>query len=151
MKQKLILIPFLFLFGFEAQAQFNKAATGSTDVVKKPTPSQLILQLTNGINPGSFAGSFSKEKKSFENKISTATSPVEFSKNTVLLAGYIKPEMYKAGYSAANLSTKTSSVKTMQQAVEILKKLESNLKPESFSPAWKLQKSGWESELNNLK
>ena len=67
------------------------------------------------------------------------------------LAKYIKPSLFKSGFSAAGLMQTATAAKSMADATGLLKNLEKGLKPEAMTNEWAGKKDTWVSALDMLK
>ena len=139
MKKLLILFS---LICFEANAQLPAVA--------KPDASSLLKQLAGGINPSSFISSFAGEKENWLNSISTTSVP-DLAKNIVSLGSFIKPAMFKQGFSLKSLEKTASTAKTIADASGLMKKLEGGLKPSAMTSDWASVRPGWIKALGLLK
>ncbi len=149
MKKKYIILPAFLLLSFMTQAQLNQSIEQSAEN-KKQLPERVLVQFTNGLDPASFVASFSNGKNAFITRISKIITAQDFAKNVSILAGYIKPDMFKDDFSVSHFKTQSLKVKTSHEAGDLIKNLEKNLRPIAFSGVWKLQKNGWVSNVNNL-
>ncbi len=132
------------------RAQLNPNMEQSAEN-RKQMPERVLVQFTNGLNPASFVTSFPKEKNAFITKTSKINTPQDFAKSVSILAGYIKPDMFKSDFNVSQFKNQSLKVKTTQEAGDLIKNLEKNLKPIAFSGVWNLQKKGWVDNVNNLK
>jgi hypothetical protein len=128
MKQRfLVLLLVVSLGTITTQAQLPK--------VSKPTIGNLLTQFAGALKPTSFLGSWASGGKT--DWLSTAAKVVDAAgaaKSVSSLAGFIKPDMFKSGFS-----------------VDGLLNLEGGLKPEALLSSWASKRSGWLSALNLLK
>ena len=85
-------------------------------------------------------------------KAQKVSDAVSMASTVASLAGFIKPNLFKEGSSAAGILQTANKVKTMTDAAGLLKSFEGGLKPEAFTSAWSGgERSSWLSALNLLK
>jgi len=137
---------------------FNAASIGAQ--VPKELPStkmgtvnagSLLTQFTNAIKPTSFTDQWANGKSSWlssASKIATAPGMIE---NISSLSKFIKPSMFRSGFSAQSLLQTATKAKSMADAAGLLKKLEGGLKPEAMVSGWSGERNTWLSALNLLK
>lgn len=149
MKKKYTILSAFLLLSFMTQAQLNPNMEKSAEN-RKQMPERVLVQFTNGLSPASFVTSFPKEKNAFITKTSKINTAQDFAKSVSILAGYIKADMFKNNFNVSQFKTQSLKVKTTQEAGDLIKELEKNLKPIAFSGVWKLEKNGWVANVNNL-
>jgi hypothetical protein len=145
MKKMFIGFVLLMITGSLAQAQIPG------DVTSAVGPSKLVTQLIDAIKPSSFTSDWTSAKDSVTNKAQTASDASGIANTISSVAGFIKPEMFKQGFSAQNIMSLAGNVKSMTDAAGLLKNFEGGLKPEAFLSSWLGQRSKWLSALSLLK
>ena len=141
MKKLLVLLLFLW---FEGKAQLPVS-------VGKPDVSSLLTQLVGGIKPSSFLSSFAREKDNWLSNITNTLSVPDLAKNIVSLGSFIKPSLFKKGFSLKSLEKTASTAKTLADASGLLKNLEGGLKPEAMTSDWAKTRPGWTKALGLIK
>ncbi|MBC7508791.1 MAG: hypothetical protein H7320_08595 [Ferruginibacter sp.] len=148
MKKKLIIFSIFAVIALGTQAQLIVKSPATTAQEQAQPAGKLIITLAESIKPSSFLNAYSKDKAIFLNKASNITEVPDMLQNVVKLAIYIKPEKYKAGVASTEFIKAMSSITTMEQANNLLKKLENSLRPDAVNPIWKLQKNGWLADVD---
>jgi hypothetical protein len=145
MKQRFLVLFLVASLGtITTQAQLPK--------VSKPTIGNLLTQFAGALKPTSFLGNWASGGKT--DWLSAASKVVDAAgaaKSVSSLAGFIKPDMFKSGFSVDGLLKTANTVSTISSAAGLLKNLEGGLKPEAFLSSWASKRSGWLSALNLLK
>ena len=149
MKLFVIILSVCIFRASAANAQTPRLPTGS--VAGVPNAGKLISQLVSAIKPSSFIDAFKGEKSNLLDKAAKAIDPKDIAGSVSSLAGFIKPNLFKQGFSAQSILQTAGKVKTMADASGLLKTFEGALKPEAFTGGWASQKTGWLSALSLLK
>lgn len=123
----------------------TKLGTGNANI------GSLLTQFTNAIKPSAFTSQWATGKTDFLNTASKVTDAAAVGKSIASLAGFIKPDMFKQGFNLQSLLSTANTVKTMANAVGLLKNLEGGLKPEAFASGWTTKRPAWLSALNLIK
>lgn len=140
----LILLLVASLGTITVQAQLSKVA--------KPNIGNLLTQFAGALKPTSFLGSWaSGGKTDWLSAASKVTNAADIAKSVSSLAGFIKPNLFKSGFSLDGLLKTANTVNTISSATGLLKNLEGGLKPEAFLSSWSSKRSGWLSALSLLK
>ena len=111
----------------------------------------VLSQFMKGIKPSSFIDSWAKEKGGWLSAVGKIKDVPGMIKNITSLSKFIKPSMFKSGFSAESLMKTASTAKTMADAGNLLKNLEGGMKPEAMVDGWAGKKNSWLSALNMLK
>lgn len=127
------------------QAQVPSLNTG------KLNAGSLLTQLSSAIKPTSFLSSWASGKAGWLGQAGKIASATGLANSVSSLAGFIKPSMFKNGFSLDNLTKAASAAKTMSDATGLLKTLEGGLKPEALTSDWAGKRTGWLSALSALK
>lgn len=130
------------------QAQFPTAVNAAKSAVNG---GQLLSQFTNALKPTSFTSGWTDAKDGIMGKAQKATKAIEIASTVSTVLGYIKPDMFKQGSTAAGLISTANKVKTMGEASGLLKSVEGSLKPEAFTSNWSTNRPAWLAALNQLK
>ena len=134
--------------------------TISTTYAQLPTPptvdkgvniGQLVTQVASALKPSSFTDAWGEEKSNWTQSAQNLTEPKGIANSISTLAGYIKPGLFKQGFSAETLLNMAQSVTDLAGAAGLLKGFEGGLKPEAFTPEWSGQRSGWLKALDLIK
>jgi hypothetical protein len=118
---------------------------------QKVNAASLLTQLTNAIKPSSFLENWASGKSGWLSKAAKAVNPSAIASSVSSLAGFIKPGMFKNGFSLQNLQKAASAAKTMNDASGLLKNFESGLKPEAMNDSWAGKRNSWLGALNLIK
>lgn len=112
---------------------------------------QLVTQLVGAIKPTSFTNAWSGEKANWMQKAQGAASNAQGIASSISsLAGFIKPDLFKQGFSAKGLTDLAKNITSLSGAAGLLKTFEGALKPKAFSNEWQGQRGGWEKALSLL-
>ena len=123
----------------------------ATTAVPAVNAGTLVNQLIGGIKPSSFLDSWGAGKQNLMGQLGNITSGSGLASTVSSLAGFIKPDLFKSGFSLPGLQQSAGSANSMSDAVGVLKGFEGALKPEAMTAEWASQKSGWLSALDLLK
>jgi len=114
-------------------------------------PGTLLSQFMSAIKPSSFTESWTKEKSGWLSAVGKIKDAPGMIGNITSLAKFIKPAMFKNGFSVENLMKTATTAKTMGDAAGLLKGLEGGMKPEAMVSSWAGKKNSWISALDMLK
>ena len=110
---------------------------------------QLVTQLVGGIKPSSFTNAWSGEKANWMQKAQGAVSDATGLASSISsLASFIKPDLFKQGFSAQGISDLAKNVTSLSGAAGLLKTFSGALKPKAYTNEWQGQQSGWEKALD---
>jgi hypothetical protein len=130
-------------------AQLPNVSAPSTNAVANI--GQLVTQLVGAIKPGSFTSAWDGEKANWMQKTqSTASDAQGIAGSVASLAGFIKPDLFKQGYSAQGISELAQKVTSLSGATTLLKTFEEGLKPKAYTDEWQDQRGGWQKTLDVL-
>lgn len=146
MKKMFIGLVLLIITGSLAQAQIPGNATAAVG------PGKLLTQLIDAIKPSSFSSDWAAgAKDTVVNKTQIAADLPGIANSVSSVAGFIKPDMFKQGFSAQSITSLAGKAKSMADIAGLLKNFEGSLKPEAFLGSWLGQRSKWLSALSLLK
>ncbi len=152
MKRKIFSAAIFLIFSLNTIAQLKaENTTNNSNQPIKTAPGLLISTLAKAINTTSYLTKHAKQKKSFIVNAEKISDVTVFVKNITSLAGFINPNKFKTGVSAASILNKAGSVSTFTKAGILLKDLEAGLKPEAFSSIWNLSRANWLKDIDRLK
>lgn len=153
MCRRLISILVLICSFYCSQGQLNLNPDSNNIQVNDPSvlPAKLYGQLANAIKPSSFLSASQNDGKTLQVIAGNANDPAGIAKDLASLAGYIKPDLFKSSFNVAGFRSGASAVTTSGQIAGMLKNFESGIKPAALLGIWKMQKSAWTNDINNLK
>jgi hypothetical protein len=117
----------------------------------KANVGQLLSQFAGAIKPASFLSSWTAGKSGWLSKAAKVADASGLAGSVSSLAGFIKPGMFKNGFSLKNLQQAATTAKTMGEATNLLKDLEGGIKPEAMTSGWNDKRTGWLSALSLIK
>jgi hypothetical protein len=151
MKKYVVFISIFLLSGLIASAQLNNTATASSEASLKQLPAKIFTQFVqSALNPKVLTTGFTKEKKLLLKDIDKADAAL-LAKKISSLTDVIKPTGFKNTFNISSIKNNAAAVKTIPEAIALLKDIEAGLKPEAIAGIWLLQRNAWLSDVNRLK
>jgi hypothetical protein len=152
MKKFSLFLLFSSLIVLTTEAQLKDALSKASGA-GAPNPGSLLTQFAGALQPSSFILSkwANGGKTSWLSSASKVSNAVSMAQSVSSLSSFIKPAMFKQGFSMSSITSAARAAKTYSDASGVLKSLEGGLKPEAFVGSWASKRSGWLSALNLLK
>jgi hypothetical protein len=151
MKKFSLFLLFSCLIVLTTEAQLKNALSKASGT-GAPNPGSLLTQFAGALQPSSFIlSSWNGVKTSWFSSAGKVSSAIGMAQSVSDLSRYIKPAMFKQGFTMSSITSAARAVRTYSDAGGVLKSLEGGLKPEAFVGGWTGKRSGWLSALNLLK
>lgn len=141
-----LLLFFLFSVQFASAQLPVKLPVGGSDGIGK-----MLTQFAGSLQPSAFTPAWGSAKGGVMGILAKVKTAADAGKSIGQLAGFIKPDQYKSGFSVDNLIKTANTVNTLSSAAGLLKTFEGGLKPEAFNSGWSQKRSGWLTALNLIK
>lgn len=152
--KRIIFVSLFLSFSFAAVpclGQLNKGAAVSSDSLRKALPGKVIKQFAGAaLKTTAYTKPDSKERKAVLKSTAVINTPNIAVKNILSIARLIKPEMFKQGFTLPGFETLAAKTTTMAGAANLLKELETNIKPAAISNVWLFQRNGWLADLTKI-